>query len=180
MVQLVLLIQLQGVKSVINLAQYKQHILVPVLEKLEMNSPETVALMVGTGLQESGFKYLMQLGGGPAVGFYQMEMNTAEDIVYRYTQNKKHEFRVKIMKAVPMGMPLWLMTPEELKWELTVNLALQVLLTRLKYYMVPDPIPPSRDLRGHAEYWKQHYNTPLGAGTVEQYINNWEKGVNNA
>jgi hypothetical protein len=177
-VQLVLLIQLQGVKSVINLAQYKQYILQPVLKKLEMYSPEAMALMEGTGLQESGFKYLVQLGGGPAVGFYQMEMDTAEDIVYRYAQNKNDEFRERITKVIPI--PLWLMTSEELKWELTVNLALQVVLARLKYWMVPDPIPPDRDFKAHAEYWKQHYNTPLGAGTVEQYLNNWKKGVNNA
>jgi hypothetical protein len=156
----------------INLEQYKQYVLLPVLNALEMDSPEAIELMVGTGLQESRFKHLRQLSGGPGIGFYQMEMATAEDIVYRYTQNKKHDFRTKVSRAVPLGEPLWLLTPDELEWELTVNLALQVLLARLKYYMVPEPIPPARDFKGHAAYWKQHYNTPLGAGTVDQYMEN--------
>ena len=167
-----------GVKNVINLEQYKKHILMPVLKSLEMDSLEAVDLMMGTGLQESEFKHLMQIGGGPAIGFFQMEMVTAEDIVYRYVQNKKSEFRTKITGAVPLGSPAWLLTPNELKWELTVNLALQVLLTRLKYYMVPEPIPTY--LSGQAKYWKQYYNTPLGAGTSDQYYNKYTKEFTNA
>ena len=155
----------------IDLAQYKQHILMPVLVALEMDSPEAVDLMIGTALQESRLKYLAQLSGGPGIGFFQMEPATAEDIVYRYAQNNRHEFRVKVMEAVPLGGPAWLLTPLELKEELMRNLSLQVLLARLKYYMVPAPIPS--DTQGQARYWKQHYNTPLGRGTEDQYIANY-------
>ncbi len=155
----------------INLRQYKEHVLLPVLTALEMNTPAAVDLMVGTALQESQLHYLVQLEGGPGIGFYQMEPATAEDIVYRYAQNKPHDFRIRVMGAVPLGGPVWLLSPLELKKELTINLALQVLLARLKYYMVPDPIPD--ELIGQARYWKQHYNTPLGAGTEDQYIANY-------
>jgi hypothetical protein len=30
-----------------------------------------------------------------------------------------------------------------------------------------------------ASYWKEHYNTYLGAGTVEEYIENWQSGTFN-
>ncbi len=28
---------------------------------------------------------------------------------------------------------------------------------------------PRRDIEGQAAFWKQHYNTPFGAGTVSKY-----------
>ena len=152
----------------IDLKQYKKYILMPVLEALEMDTPEAVDLMIGTAMQESGLKYLAQWKAGPAIGFFQMEPATAEDIVYRYAQNKDQKFRTKVHQAVQLGIPAWLLTPLELKRELTVNLALQVMLARLKYYMVPDPIPT--DMTGQARYWKKYYNTHLGSGTEDQYI----------
>jgi hypothetical protein len=32
---------------------------------------------------------------------------------------------------------------------------------------------------GMADYWKQHYNTPLGRGTVEEFISNYQRHVGN-
>ena len=42
------------------------------------------------------------------------------------------------------------------------------LAARLLLSNKPRAIP--RDLRGQAEYWKQHYNTPKGKGTVAKFI----------
>lgn len=39
---------------------------------------------------------------------------------------------------------------------------------RLHYKLRPGNIP--LDLKGRAAYWKKHYNSELGAGTVEHYI----------
>lgn len=41
-------------------------------------------------------------------------------------------------------------------------------LTRLKYMLVPYPIPTS--VTGQAKYWKRHYNTSAGKGTPEKYL----------
>jgi hypothetical protein len=40
--------------------------------------------------------------------------------------------------------------------------------TRCFYKLIPAPIPA--DLAGRALYWKTHYNTKLGKGTVAKYI----------
>lgn len=41
---------------------------------------------------------------------------------------------------------------------------------RLFYKLIPEAIPAT--LIGRAEYWKKHYNTVKGKGSVGEYINN--------
>jgi receptor-type tyrosine-protein phosphatase Q len=43
---------------------------------------------------------------------------------------------------------------------------------RLKLSNVPTPIPC--DVAGQAAYWKRHYNTELGSGTVQKFIDDVE------
>jgi hypothetical protein len=50
-------------------------------------------------------------------------------------------------------------------------------MCRVHYLRCPGTIPAG--LRAQAEYWKKYYNTPLGAGTVDGYVQAWEKFVGN-
>lgn len=43
-------------------------------------------------------------------------------------------------------------------------------VARLFYKLVPAPIPTT--LAGRAQYWKTHYNTAAGKGTVGEYMRN--------
>jgi hypothetical protein len=52
---------------------------------------------------------------------------------------------------------------------LAYNPYLSVLFARLKYKLIPDPIP--KTLEGRAKYWKKYYNSSKGKGTEEHYIN---------
>jgi len=55
------------------------------------------------------------------------------------------------------------------EWEdLRYNPLLSLIFTRLKYKLIPDVIPATLELR--ADYWKKHYNTKAGKGTVEHYM----------
>ena len=45
-------------------------------------------LIMGTFAQESNFKYVRQLGGGPALGYGQMEPATFNDIVVKFLRYK--------------------------------------------------------------------------------------------
>lgn len=56
--------------------------------------------------------------------------------------------------------------------------SLALMFCRLHYLRVPSPVP--RDLAGQAAYWKQHYNTPLGKGTAEKYLADWDRFVKGA
>ena len=38
----------------------------------------------------------------------------------------------------------------------------------LCYYRQPEALPEAGDIEGQAAFRKQHYNTPLGAGTVSK------------
>ena len=38
------------------------------------------------------------------------------------------------------------------------------------YCCQPEAQPVAGDIEGQAAFWKQHYNTPLGAGTVSKYM----------
>jgi hypothetical protein len=45
--------------------------------------------------------------------------------------------------------------------------------TRCFYKLIPEAIPET--LQGRAEYWKKYYNTHLGKGTVNEYIEKAER-----
>jgi hypothetical protein len=122
------------------------------------NSPGSVELLLGTAAQESAFgTYLRQKGGGPAFGAFQMEEPT-----YRWLTGK---FGAKA------SFLDW--SFEELEW----NLQRAVVMARLLYRAYPEPIPELGDIEGMARLWKLRYNTPKGAGRVEQFIKNYHRYV---
>jgi len=52
--------------------------------------------------------------------------------------------------------------------ELNYSPFLSVLFARLKYMLIPDPIPDT--LIKRATYWKKYYNSSKGKGTIEHFI----------
>jgi len=52
------------------------------------------------------------------------------------------------------------------------------LFARLHYLRVAEAVP--EDLRGQAGYWKKYYNTRLGKGTIEGYMDKWRALVDPA
>ena len=133
-----------------------------VLIELDMYSDDALALVMRTGMAESGYRALKGYGdGNPALGFWQVEPKTAEDIIHNYAK-----FRPKIMRALrKLGY-----VGENLKFELLSNLALQIAFCRLKYRRDKQSIPSWTDLDLQASYWKRVYNTHKGRGTVEHFI----------
>lgn len=54
--------------------------------------------------------------------------------------------------------------------ELAYSPLLAFIVCRLHYKLRPERIP--MDIHGRAEYWKKFYNSELGKGTVEEYVEN--------
>lgn len=134
------------------------------LKFIGLYSDNARELIMGTFAQESNFRYVRQLGGGPAVGYGQMEPATFNDIVINYLRYKP-ELMGKIMKVsgvvtLEPGM-------------LVDNKTLMICMTRVHYLRIKDPIPG--DLDGQANYYKKHYNTYKGKATTEEYKNNYKK-----
>lgn len=147
----------------LNPTQFRLHVIEPTLSYLGHNSLAAVKLVLGTALQESRLTFLVQLDGGPALGLYQMEPATHDDIWENYLRYRE-------------GTDLWArlfdITHTGEARELVGNLAYATAMCRVHYLRVPHPLPDADDLEGIAHYWKRHYNTPEGKGTVEEFVKN--------
>jgi len=137
------------------------------IKRLDLYKPEVVELLLGTCAQESAFgKYRRQLGGGPALGIFQCEPATFNDIIENFLVYKS-ELMAKIIKISGVSR----LNAKEL----IENDILATCIARVHYLRRKEAIP--KDLEGQARYWKQYYNTPKGKGTVEEYIRNYKKYV---
>lgn len=140
--------------------QLRELIIAPVLKTLGLYSKEAEDLIFGTACVESGCgEYIAQLGGGPAKGIYQMEPATAKDIYANFLKYKP-DLQAKLDALRCEGLTL-----EE---NLVGNLYFATAMCRIHYLRQPGAIPS--DLEGLAEYWKKYYNTPLGKGTVNKFV----------
>lgn len=130
-------------------------------------------LVIGTAAQESNLCYLKQLGGGPALGLWQMEPRTHDDIWKNWLEHRKDlGFIVSSFSCVSTAPE-----PFGTAREMTGNLYYAMTMARVHYMRVPEPLPAEDDLPLQASYWKKHYNTYNGAGTVGEYIANYKKYV---
>lgn len=121
-------------------------------------------IVLGTAAQESGFRYLRQVGGGPALGLWQMEPATFRWLRDQFAPN--HGLSGAVNKFAHS-------TPEDV--ELMWNLRLAAAYCRLRYIADPEPLPAAGDTARQAAYWKRVYNSVVGAGTAEQYLQSWAR-----
>ena len=164
-----------------NKLQFKMVVL-DALESIEDAIPVSDAalnLLVGTAAQESHYgTYLRQLDEGPALGVFQMEPATHDDIWRNFLAHRR-VFMRHIGEAIDTQIIYertgdWTSPPSHrLIWDLRYS----AIMCRIHYYRVPAPLPAWDDVNGLADYWKEHYNTHLGAGTVDEFIENYGKFV---
>lgn len=133
------------------------YVIRPTLEHIGWESKVAEQLVLGTGITESRLRYLKQIGGGPALGIYQMEPATYRDIFENYLRFRP-EFEV--IQSLRDGRDS---TGEE---ELIYNLAFATAMCRAHYRRMPAALPKEGDSLALASYWKEHYNTKYGSGTI--------------
>ena len=129
-----------------------------VCERLGMYSENAVKLIIATGKAESGFRALEQTKG-PAVGFFQIEPDTINDVMDNYAHYRPHIMQ----ELIDLGLK-----QDNQEFSVLSNIALQVAFCRLCYRRVPESIPDN--LEDMARYWKKYYNTEKGKGTVEHFL----------
>lgn len=147
--------------------QFREYIVRPILKHLEPEIPYSLAaenLLMGIASHESKFKYIRQVGGGPARGFFQMEPVTEQDIWENYLRYKG-DLRDKIVQL-----------QGRVEFDLAGNLAYQVAMARVHIWRSPYPLPEHDDIEGQAKLWKVAYNTYKGKGTVEKFIADYPEG----
>ena len=130
------------------------------LYKLNMYSDDALSLIMRTGWAESGYRALRQYKG-PAIGFWQVEMDTVKDTLDNYVAYRPHI--MKVLETLGLDM-------EDLEFSILSNISLQAAFCRLKYRRDSKPIPSWDDMEAQANYWKRVYNTKLGKGTVKHFI----------
>jgi hypothetical protein len=140
--------------------QFLEEIIDPTLEYMSKYNPlfksrAARALLLGTALAESNLDYLRQVKG-PAISVYQIEPATLKDL-FRWTKASPY---YNMVTASMTENP-------NIEQELIYNLRFATIMARLYYFRKPGVIPATLD--GIAQYWKTHYNTRLGKGTVEGF-----------
>lgn len=144
-----------------NPKQMENEVIIPILKDMGMYSKEAVALLLETIAQESNFEHIKQLGCGVALSLFQIEPRTAQDLHDNYLVYRKELKELVESYKIPKM---------DISENLLNNLSYSVVIARLIYWRVPEPIP--KDLKGRAKYYKKYYNTVHGKATVEEYINN--------
>jgi hypothetical protein len=171
----------RGEKTMIDFRQFREHVVQRTLRELDDCIPyseEAVDLLMMTAAHESkGGTFLKQVQG-PALGVYQMEPTTHEDIWDNYLEyNRKLE--VEISGFLPQAGLCY--------EELIANLTYSTAMARVHYFRVPEALPVMPplskciDLRHQeglylwelAEYAKKHYNTVAGKATPEKYYQDY-------
>ena len=142
---------------------FTQYIIKPSLRFLDMKSKAAEQLLLGTVAKESGLGYYLHQVKGPALGVFQIEPATHKDLWVNYIRYKNYLYN-RLSLAFPtceFG------SNHEL---LVYDLKYACCMARLIYYRVKYVLPQAHHISAQADYWKKHYNTPRGKGTVESYL----------
>jgi len=116
-------------------------------------------LLLGTAAVESQFgTYIRQLGGGPALGIFQMEPKTYDWLCEKF---KNHYPERCWYRAEVLEHDLWQ----------------AILFARLRYKVTPEPLPDAGNLNALAHFYKKHYNTSMGKATPAMFIDAFQRYV---
>lgn len=134
-------------------------------------------LMIGTIAQESHFKYKKQLGNGPAMSYFQVEPQTAIDIIKNYIYYRK-PLRAILNEISDVNERS---TYIEVEQELFDNFTFACFIARLVYYRADfkklgfNSLNEIDQVNEMAVIWKAIYNTVNGKGKESEFIENFER-----
>jgi hypothetical protein len=145
-----------------------------VLSAIGAKTNEAVDLLMLTAAQESNLGEYITQRGGPALGIFQMEPATLYDLYNNYL--RYFPSRADFLKSFR--------TACSLEMDLTGNLLFQIAAARMQYLRKKGNIPVKKDygddygyVESLAKYWKKHWNTDLGRGTVAGAVQKYYKYV---
>ena len=149
--------------------QFRELIVRPTLKEINLWSQPAENILIGTAVHESnGLQYIKQIKG-PALSFYQIEPATAHEVWNKWLPKQKSHIKDVVYSEA--ALQVW----QSLEDKLLSDLRFATILARLNYRRFPEELPV--DVPGMARLWKLRWNTHLGAGTEEQFINNYQRFV---
>jgi len=119
-------------------------------------------IMATIATESNGGEYLCQVRG-PALGIIQMEPATLRDIIEWLDTAKNARIRHRVFAEL---------SPTKTDFEklLVTNLEFAITMCRIFYWRVREALPEDGDWPGMARYWKKYYNTELGKGTPQNFM----------
>ena len=109
-----------------------------VITKMGMYSKEAEDLILGTGLYESRYRYIRQIGSGIAKSFWQVEVATAQDNINSYLKYRQSRARLCASAAlVPVQYVSKGIRDEEVGDMLEANIAgLNIIEFQRRYLLI--------------------------------------------
>lgn len=143
----------------INIDQFRKLIIESSLNDLMLYSSDAEELLVFTCAAESdGGSFLHQVNGR-ALGIYQMEPETYNDIWQNYIKLHPH---IGMLLSTNFNI-VFIPSEDRLIYDLRFCTA----MTRLFYARFPEPLPDCNNVDAIWNYYKKYYNTARGA--AEKY-----------
>ena len=139
----------------------KDHVIIPALVAIDSYSEEAVELIWQTGAAESLYKTTRQIKG-PARSWFQMERATHDDIWTNYLGPSSRQYLVDGLQELSRR-------PGDFG-EMENNPWYAAAMCRIHYLRVPEALPEVDNTIGQAHYWKDHYNTKFGKGTIGGFL----------
>jgi hypothetical protein len=136
---------------------------------IQLWDPSAENLVLVTGAHESNYEFTQQIGGGPALGFFQMEPETHDDCWTNFL-NFHPDLSSQIENITLNGA-----APHA--DELVSNAQYAAAMCRVKYLRSPLPLPGANDANGMWSIYKAVYNTVDGAANQSQFMNAWDRWV---
>ena len=163
---------------------FRLRVVRPACEALDLWSASAENLLVGTALAMSGLKWLVQLGGGPAQGLFQIEPMRERD-VWRHYLIGCPQLAAPAFEALGGEKPQYSSWPGALiegRWrpaddQLAVNLVYAAMIARLIYRRRPEPLPQADHILALGHYWERHFNTFLGRDAAGDFVQLYRKHV---
>jgi len=144
-------------------------IIKPSLLALNMYSDSALNLMLGTYAVESDFCSFPTQINGPALSWLGIERETHDFITLKYLSTR-YTIRNNLITFCNL--------PALPSFEyVLVNAHYSCMISRLKYYMNKEELPNPNDIEGLAHYWKKYYNSVNGKGTVDVFLEKYERYV---
>jgi Holliday junction resolvase RusA-like endonuclease len=154
-------------KSMFIADQLRQYVIIPALSSIALDGDSAETLLMATCAQESkGGTYLHQLGNGPALGIYQMEPATYQNVI-SYIQPKQ-TLRQNILSSCNFDV-----FPPPIQ-ELITNLKYATIIARVHYSQFEEALPTANDMEGMWNYYKKYWNTSAGSATQNEFYANWK------
>lgn len=153
----------------LNITQFRELIVKSSLNDLLLYSEDAEELLVFTcAAESSGGTYLQQVNG-PALGIYQLEPMTYNDIWYNFIM-LEHRLATKFFNNFNVNR-----IPCESR--LIYDLRFATALCRIFYLRIQEKLPPASDVNAIWDYYKKYYNTNEGQAEKEESIKKYHDFV---